>query len=490
MVNQNNSNFNQALWLGIGQLCTFALSFVSAAILSRYFDKTEYGTFRQILYVYTTLSTLFTVGLPGVFAYFIPRLETGQQKTLINSMNRLFLLLGAAFSITLFFGADVIAKLLNNPELSVGIRIFSPFPLFTLPTMGVEGIYTALRKTKAIAIYHVVSKVLSLLCIVLPVVVWHTGYREAIIGWGCSSFIMFLVSMYMKNKPYFRVEKVLVQNMYKQVFDYCLPLVGAFIAGFFIHSADQFFISRYYGTESFAEASNGCLSIPIVAMVAGSIKSVLLPVFSKADSKGKLSNELSTYNNAVNKCVVLVFPILLFCAFFAKEIMVFIYGVQYEGSGAYLRVFILRDFVDCFPYLAVLLAIGRTRFYMNMHLIGALIIWALDLLISIVGLPPTSFVAVGSMFQIMIRVASFILIFRVTKINLINKEVTSNIFKVTIDCSISLLLLMLLANSLFKTLPLFLTLVICGILYYAIIIVTGRMVKIDYLEAIKMFLKR
>lgn len=52
MSRENTSNFNQALWLGIGQLCTFVLSFLSAAILARYFDKQEYGTYKQILYIY------------------------------------------------------------------------------------------------------------------------------------------------------------------------------------------------------------------------------------------------------------------------------------------------------------------------------------------------------------------------------------------------------------------------------------------------------
>ena len=143
---KEKSNFNQAMWLGIGQLCTFAIAFITAPILSRYFDKVEYGTYRQILYVYISLQSLFTMGLPNVFAYFIPRLNVGQQKILINRLTLIFLVLGGLFSLVLFLSAEMIGELLNNPELSVGIRLFSLFPLFTLPAMGVEGIYTAIRR--------------------------------------------------------------------------------------------------------------------------------------------------------------------------------------------------------------------------------------------------------------------------------------------------------------------------------------------------------
>ena len=173
-----SSNFHQVLWLSLGQFFTLALGFVSAAILSRYFDKAEYGTYRQILYVYTTLVMIFTAGLPAVFSYFIPRFSMGQGKRLVNKITYIFLILGAAFSLLLFFGADVLAGILKNPELAIGIKIFSPFPLFTLPTMGVEGIYTALRKTKYIAIYQAINKILMLLCIVLPVILFNGTYRS------------------------------------------------------------------------------------------------------------------------------------------------------------------------------------------------------------------------------------------------------------------------------------------------------------------------
>ena len=59
---------------------------------------------------------------------------------------------------------------------------------------------------------------------------------------------------------------------------------------------------------------------------------------------------LVTYNNAVNKCVTIVFPVLLYCVFFSKEFTSFVYGKQYIESGSYLAVHALRDFVDVFPY--------------------------------------------------------------------------------------------------------------------------------------------
>ena len=79
-------------------------------ILSRYFDKADYGTYKQVMYVYNTLLTVFTLGLPKAYSYFLPRVNPQEAKDLINKITRLFFLLGGVFSILLFLGASLIPQ--------------------------------------------------------------------------------------------------------------------------------------------------------------------------------------------------------------------------------------------------------------------------------------------------------------------------------------------------------------------------------------------
>lgn len=483
--NSNSSNFNQALWLGMGQLGTFALTFIGAAILSRYLSKEDYGTYRQILYVYATMMSIFTVGLPTVFSYFIPRLNISQQKTLVNSLNRMFLLLGALFSIALYLLSSPIAELLKNPELAIGLRIFSPFPFFTLPTLGVEGIYTALRKTKMVTFYQIFSRAIMLLFMVLPVVLFNADYIFAIIGWGVASFLTFLLAMYMKRMPYVKIEAELIPNMYKTIFDYSLPLMGAFIAGFFISSADQFFISRYYGTEAFAEYSNGCLSIPIVAIIAMSIKKVLLPIFSKADIDGKINDATQIYVSAVNKSINLVFPIIIYAIFFAKEIMIIIYGKNYAASGSYMRYYLIRDFLEVLPYFSVFLALGMSRVYLYMHIFGALFVWLFGFIIIKLGLDATMIVLVRSIFYVLCTAYAMIYLYKKKRINLLPKKVLKQIFIVLAHSSICAYLIFVFCKT--YSINILSPVVIITItisIYYVFLVVTGSLFKINYLESV------
>lgn len=484
MSQNNKSNFNQALWLGIGQLCTFAIAFLTAPILARYFNKVEYATYRQILYVFSCLQALFTMGLPNVFVYFIPRLNERQQKAFINRMTLYFIIIGAGLSVTIYCAADIIADLLNNKELSIGLKIFSPFPLFTLPAIGVEGIYTAIRKTKWVAFYNIFSKALMFLCIVLPVVIWNTGYKEAIIGWGVASFITFVLAMYMKNLPYKGIDAEAIPNIDHQIFSYALPLTGAFIAGFFVNSADQFFVSRYYGPKIFADFAVGCISIPIVGMVAGSVKGVLLPLFSKADKNGSLNEVVLIYENAVFQTAIIIIPILLFCIVFADDVIVALYGSMYNNSGNYMRFHIIRDLMEILPYFVLLMAFGFSKMYMYIHIIGGVTIWLFDYVIVSIGAGPIWIVCISSIFFVFARIVTFLVVYRHKNISFFSSSLRNFLIKLIAHCGVVLLALYVsfiyipIDNIFFK-------LACIGICYSVAIIFSGKYISLDYLSAIK-----
>jgi O-antigen/teichoic acid export membrane protein len=266
--------------------------------------------------------------------------------------------------------------------------------------LGVEGIYTALRETKKVAFYQISTRLFMLLCTVLPVVFFKADFKLAIIGWGIASFISFLIAMYMKNKPYSSVHKEPIPDMFKTITGYTFPLLGAFIAGFFINSADQFYISRFYGTEAFADYSNGCISVPIVAIVAMSVKKVLLPVFSKAHTKGEISDAIQIYINAVKKSIILLFPVIIFSIFFSKQIFILIYGTNYSTSDNYFRFYVIRDFLEILPYFTLFLSMGMTRIYFYIHLFGAFFVWFFGYIVVKSGLDASMIVLVRSMFYI------------------------------------------------------------------------------------------
>lgn len=361
----STNNTKQAAWVAVGSLCSFGFSIASSMILSRYFNKADYGTYKQVMYVYNTLLTVFTLGLPKAFSYFLPRVELAQSKSLINKITRLFFLLGAIFSLLLFVFAPQIAAFLKNPDLVKALRIFAIVPFLMLPTMGLEGILATFKQTKFIALYNILTNIFKLLCVALPVVIWNLGYVEALWGFVGASFITFLLAIYLKYLPVKNQPNEKTDISYKEIFKFSLPLLTASIWGILINSTDQFFLSRYFGTEVFAEFSNGAIELPFVGMIVGACSTVLTPLFTrqiyeKSDFKKTI---YPVWQSSFAKSAMLIYPLVLFCIYDAVSIMTVMYGSQYAASGAYFQVRLTVNFVKIISYYSILMAIGATRFY-------------------------------------------------------------------------------------------------------------------------------
>lgn len=487
---ENKSNFNQALWLGIGYTCSMLVGIVSSIVLSRFFDKDQYGTYKQIIFVYNTLLTLFQAGLPTVFTYFLPRHNQSEGKFIVRKLQRLLFLLGACFSACLFFGSGLIASLLKNPELAVGLKIFAVFPLFTLPTLGVEGIYTVNKNTRFVAVYQVITRLVMLICIVVPVVFIKNDYRYAMIGWGIASFIAFIIAIIAKNRVYSNVDVVEISGLTKEIFRYSLPIMGASLVWMLFSSANQFFISRYYGTSVFAEYSNGFMSLPFVAIFIHPVRSILTPIFAKANKEGSYDMALKSLYGGMMQVMTIMIPLLVVSFFCAKEIMVFFYGDAYETSFIFFRIDLLFSFAEVFVFSGVLNAIGKTRTVLYINICCTVLLWMADLLLIKLGwadpyIISFVFVLVNALAQYIIP---GVILTKKEKIVVISKEVVIHLLKVSVHAVCVGLILSCISRMFFDELSVIWRLILYISVFYAILILSMKAVKVNYLESMKRLL--
>lgn len=140
-TNAHSRTVQTSFW-AFANLLSLSVSIIIAAILSRFMDRIKYGTFRQVIYVYSTLVIVFSMGLPRSYTYFLARVPVEEGADIVRLLNRMFLCLAAAFSLTLFFGPRTIADLLDNRLLTDNLRYFAITPVFLMPAMGVENILT------------------------------------------------------------------------------------------------------------------------------------------------------------------------------------------------------------------------------------------------------------------------------------------------------------------------------------------------------------
>src|SRR5690606_12911857 len=170
------------------------------------------------------------------------------------------------------------------------------------------------------------------------VVFFQGDVNSAILGFTIASILCFLTALYLKYYPIRHYSKQKSPVSYREVFDYTLPIMGASIWGIIISSADQFFISRYFGNEVFAEFANGSMEIPFVGMIIASTATVLSPVFARQvhENGGNSKNDImALWRSVLGKTIKLIYPLVAFCFCFADIIMMILFGEEYHNSGIY-----------------------------------------------------------------------------------------------------------------------------------------------------------
>lgn len=485
----NNSNTQQALWVALGSLASFGVTIVTSMVLSRYFDKINYGTYKQVMYVYQTLLTVFTLGLPQAFGYFLPRVDKKQGKDVVKKITTIFFITGAVFSSLLFFSASSIALILNNEALTDAIKIFSPVPFLLLPTLGLESIYSTYRKTYISSIYVVLSRCLIVLCVVLPTIFRGGTYRTALAGFVFSSFISFCVALYLKNQPFKGVVSETSNVSYRNLFKFSLPLMYGGIWGMIIRSSDQFFVSHFFGTKVFAEFSNGSMELPFVGMIISACTTVLYPLFSRMSSE-KLDPQTSIFpvwKSVFQKTAMIIYPMVVFCWVYAREIMMVLYGEMYEISAGYFRIKLIANFFTLIAFAPVILSIGKTKYYANVHMLSAITVVIFEW-ISVVIIPNPYIITIISVACHIIRIFAMLALiasyFKTPIINLFPKKLIATIL-------IPSFVILFLSNQYITAQMFPLMALIVGLFIYLVVYsVYCYFMKLDYIKLVKPLLSR
>lgn len=477
--------------MALGSLSAFGLAIVSSAILSRYLDKQEYGTYRQIVFAYSTLLVVFSAGLPRVFAYFLPRYSLAQGKAIVKKVSFVLVGCGAIFSLCLYFFSGIIANLLNNEALDYGLKVFSPVPLLLLPTLGIEGIFSTYKKSVYIAVYNTVTRCVMLLFIIVPVIIYEASYIYALYGWIVASVFTLVIAIIFKSIPFKNVQSVNTDLQLKDVLKYSLPLVAASLWGIAIKFSDTFYISRFFGEAAYAEYANGFINLPFVSIITSSAAVVLMPIFSKYfyDNSDK-KIVLEAWRTTLKKSAIIVYPLIVYFMVYANDAVVLLFSNSYANSSNYFRVNLILNLFNIIIFAPLFLATGKTRLYAQVHMFVAAGIWISTYFVVIIFDSPIA-VAVNSTAINILKTLIFVyLASRMLKIRFVNFFPLKQMALSLLQSIVAIALVFLIQAYILNIDNLIMRLSVTFGLFGVIILGTSKIFGIEYKAVFKPFLKQ
>jgi len=163
--------------------------------------------------------------------------------------------------------------------------------------------------------------------------------------------------------------------------------------------------------------------------------------------------------------------------------MILLYGKQYESSSIFFRIKLITNFFTLIAYAPLIINTGNTKYYSNVHMIGAIVLIAFEY-ISIITLKSEYLLIAISVLCQIVRICfmlRFISVF-------FNKKV-SELFpieligKIVIPSIIIFVIFKFLLNILNFSSSL--SLILGAFFYFLLFLITSKFFKLDYLSIIR-----
>ena len=352
----------QAAIIGFGRFINMAVAAGTLMMLARILvdDRIGYGAICQLIMLYMVLSQIFAVGLPQSTFYFFPRFEGGERRGFLMQTIVLLMLSGLLLGIGLYFGADLLGRLLRSEErLPDMLRIFAPYPLFMLPTLAVEGVLLHASRPVAIVIFNTAIRLGMFCALIIPLLIGMT-MLHALQIWVAVGGIMGVVALALMLSAVRGLPLVWRPEMLRHEWTFSLPLVGVTVLAICSHYLDRFIVSKL-GPVSFGIYANASIEIPTVSTMVNATSAVLLAEFSRQTSRGETEALLPLWHRAMTKLAVLIFTSLGFLAFWGHETMIILFTEHFAESGLIFSILVWVIPLRLVTLQPLLVAMGATH---------------------------------------------------------------------------------------------------------------------------------
>jgi len=351
---------DKAVVISIGQGISSAITFISGMFLVRLVSKEDYGTYMQVLLVYSILAPILSMGISTSIYYFIPRLSDEEQKTFAWQTIAVSFLLGFISSLILYMASGIFSNRFNNSELKPLLHIYFLFPLFKFPISCLLPFLIVANRCSRAAVMEVISVILlEILSVVVPLAL---GYDLLLVFRAKVFFagVIFLVVLWHIIKIYGGLPRLNAKLLQSQL-KYSVPLGLSSIAGYITRQVDKLLISAFFSVTSYAIYARGAFEIPFIDVLAGAVMTVIMPELSRLHNEDKYDEFLRLWHESIRKVALILLPLSVFLFIVARDLITLLYSESYVNSANIFRIYLLLLPLRITIYGNVLLSVGLSK---------------------------------------------------------------------------------------------------------------------------------
>jgi len=330
--------------------------------IGRFLGPSIYGIYSVAISIATVFNLFLTTGLPQSVTKYVSE-DNLQAKAVLKTSLAISVLASTAFSAAIFFGADGIAKLLNDPSLAEYFRLTSFMILAYGPLTVIMAYFNGVKdyRTQAslLALYEILKPIFIFSLVYIGLSVWG-----AVLGFAVAPIVPLLIGLGLAGSAIYRERG---RFSAKKIVSFALPVIVLSAAINLILNLDLFFIKSILIDNSIAgfySAASTIGKVPYMLMAA--VTGAIFPAISASmHEHGRVQNYIS---ESLRYALLFILPGTAMVAATSTAVVTLIYSDVYQPAGAPLAVLIVGIcFFGIFALLTTIIsAVGRPGIAMVM----------------------------------------------------------------------------------------------------------------------------
>jgi O-antigen/teichoic acid export membrane protein len=381
MVNETEARsvFKPAMLLMSGRTLAFAATFFIPVVLTRIFDPSQFGTYKQIFLIQSSVFFIAQLGMASSLYYFLPLAPREAGRYVANATVVLGLAGLACFG-ALVVIAPRISQWMNNGQIAQYMPWLGAYLFLTMVSAPFEIVLISRGKYLWASAAYALSDFARAAAFILAAIVF--GQLE----WLLKGAVLVAALRVVATLLYFRKEfggtLRLDRAALKRQFRYALPFGLAVLVETLQASLPQYVVSYLYSPAALAIFAVGCLQVPLVDFAASPTSDVMMVKMQESLAEGRRRAVAAIWRDTTWKLAVLFFPLVALLLVSAREVIVLLFTAKYAASVPIFMVWSAMILFSILQVDGVLRVFAQTRLILALNLmrlaiVAALVQWSL-----------------------------------------------------------------------------------------------------------------
>ncbi len=291
---------------------------------------------------------LVTVGLLGLgegITRFIPEYkQTNRQSEIKGTITFSFkvgLIVGAIFTLLLFFGAEQLAiGLFHEPGLVSVFQILSgaiiPFMLLTL----IVYVFTAFENVKLIVYSKHLTENITRLALTYLLLYLGQGIIGAALAYTLASIATFILAFYWLETKVFPLirTKIVSKVQRSEILNFSLPLLLSGMMWTTLVWADTIILGIVRNAHDVGIYNAAAPTAMILVAVPQIVLAIFTPLVTRLHTQGKMQELEEIYKRSMKWILIMALPIATLFFAFSRSVVYQLFGPQYLSASLSLSI--------------------------------------------------------------------------------------------------------------------------------------------------------